>query len=207
MNTKQSGVSATSNRAYWAQVVVLGLVVGLGLQFAQAWTAPTGIAPAGTIKAPITTSDSAQRKDGSLNIGIDLSVDRHAVVGGNLSIERNLVLGSDNLASCYLKTNAQGRVGCDNTGLGTKPNISVSGNFTCNYGNTGSPAISKDCAMKKPDNSNYNVCFLTESNRNDGNKATGYGQCNVWSDRGVWKIRNAALDVGWNECSARCLDW
>lgn len=78
MNSQQTAKTSTSNRTYWAQVVVLGLVVGFGLQFAQAWTnAPAGGPTLGTITGPITTSGDSQTKTGDLLLGRDLSVSRN----------------------------------------------------------------------------------------------------------------------------------
>ncbi len=54
-------------------VLGVALVVGIGLQVAQAaWTAPTEAPTGGNVKAPITTSIDLQVKDGSLGIGGNL---------------------------------------------------------------------------------------------------------------------------------------
>lgn len=81
MNTELSTAPSKNNRAYWAQVVTLGLVVGLGLQFAQAWTPPSGAPPSGNVGAPLTTSAVSQTKAGRLNLLQDLSVGTNAIVG------------------------------------------------------------------------------------------------------------------------------
>jgi microcystin-dependent protein len=81
MNTQQTSSAISSNRAYWAQVVTLGLIVGLGLQFAQAWTPPPGAPPAGNVGAPLTTSADSQTKGGRLILLQDLSVGTNAIVG------------------------------------------------------------------------------------------------------------------------------
>ena len=49
----------------WFKVITLGLVLGLGLQFVQAWTAPTATPPGGNVTGPITTSATNQTKTGA----------------------------------------------------------------------------------------------------------------------------------------------
>ena len=59
-----------SQRAtYWLGVAAVGLVVGLGIQFATAWTEPTVAPPGGNVGAPINTGNILQSKTGSLVIG------------------------------------------------------------------------------------------------------------------------------------------
>ncbi len=51
---------------YWLGVVAVGLVVGLSLQFVQAWTEPTVAPPAGNVGAPLNTGSIGQGKSGGL---------------------------------------------------------------------------------------------------------------------------------------------
>jgi hypothetical protein len=51
--------------SYWASVSAIGIVIGISLQFAKAWTEPTATAPGGNIGAPITTG-ATQEKSGGL---------------------------------------------------------------------------------------------------------------------------------------------
>jgi len=46
----------------------MGLVLGLSLQFARAWTEPSVVSPGGNVGAPINTSSSDQYKTGDLEI-------------------------------------------------------------------------------------------------------------------------------------------
>lgn len=84
---------------YYTQITLLGLIVGLGLQFVEAWTAPGGTPPNGNVSGPLTTSVTSQTKVGGL------------VLGG---------LSLTSYANCDLKTNALGVVTCgtDATGGG-----------------------------------------------------------------------------------------
>lgn len=94
---------------HWLKVVSLGLVLGLGLQFAQAWVAPTDAPPAGNVAGPITTGPNDQVKDGGLGITTNL------VVGGSAQIS--------SLANCAsLGTDAMGNIIC---GGGGSPALSV----------------------------------------------------------------------------------
>jgi hypothetical protein len=48
--------------SYWASVSVIGIIIGISLQFTKAWTEPTATAPGGNIGAPITTGNVPQTK-------------------------------------------------------------------------------------------------------------------------------------------------
>jgi hypothetical protein len=53
---------------YWLSVIVVGIALGLALQFVRAWTEPTSSPPNGNVGAPINTSSTAQTKTGDLNV-------------------------------------------------------------------------------------------------------------------------------------------
>jgi len=65
----QKRQSVSQKFAYWLKVVSLGMVLGLGLQFAQAWTAPTQAPPLESVSGPITTGATSQTKAGPLVVG------------------------------------------------------------------------------------------------------------------------------------------
>jgi hypothetical protein len=52
------------NIIHWLSVIVIGIVLGLGLQFVRAWTEPTVDPPGGNLGAPINTSAMVQTKAG-----------------------------------------------------------------------------------------------------------------------------------------------
>lgn len=54
--------------SYWLGVVAVGLIAGLGIQFARAWTEPSVAPPGGNLNAPINTSNDGQYKEGNLII-------------------------------------------------------------------------------------------------------------------------------------------
>lgn len=60
--------------SYWMSVIIVGIVLGVSLQFAKAWTEPTSAPPNGNIEAPINTSLIAQIKSGTLSIGQALGI-------------------------------------------------------------------------------------------------------------------------------------
>ena len=69
-------------------VLAVALVFAMGLQYAYAWTGPTGTAPANNVAAPINTSSTAQSKDGALAIFNNLFVyalDMDTTPSGSLS--------------------------------------------------------------------------------------------------------------------------
>jgi hypothetical protein len=66
---KQKTPQSLAQRAtYWLGVVAIGLVSGLGLQFAQAWTNPTEAPPGGNVAGPLTTGSAYQKRGGGLGI-------------------------------------------------------------------------------------------------------------------------------------------
>ena len=72
--------------SYWLSVATLGIILGLSIQFAKAWTEPTAIAPNGNVGAPINTGDNSQYKAGALGIGKVLHGYSNAVFDGNVGI-------------------------------------------------------------------------------------------------------------------------
>ncbi len=102
--------------SYWLKVVSLGMILGLGLQFAQAWTAPTLAPPAGNVSGPVTTGGN-QTKTGSLTTSglsapsfVDSNnINRFVDPSGTSSLW-GLTIAS--LPNCDLKTNASGAVYC-----------------------------------------------------------------------------------------------
>lgn len=55
--------------SYWLSVIVIGIALGLGLQFVRAWTEPTEAPPNGNVGAPINTGSNTQTKAGALSVG------------------------------------------------------------------------------------------------------------------------------------------
>lgn len=51
---------------YWSKVIILGIIVGVSIQFAFAWTAPSSAPPAGNTSGPLTVSAVNQTKAGKL---------------------------------------------------------------------------------------------------------------------------------------------
>jgi hypothetical protein len=69
---------------YWLGVLAFGLVSGLGIQFAQAWTNPTATPPDGNVAGPITTGSVSQVKNGSLGVTKNFTWP-----GGDLTFDSN----------------------------------------------------------------------------------------------------------------------
>lgn len=56
------------NAIWWSGVVMIGLVLGLTLQFVRAWTEPAQSPPGGNLGAPVNTGPVAQLKNGVLGV-------------------------------------------------------------------------------------------------------------------------------------------
>ena len=90
---------------YWGKVISLGVILGISIQFAAAWTNPTVSAPGGNVAGPVNTGTISQVKSAGLGLTGNL------VVGGQIQ---------QSLANCDLKSNASGVLYCgtDATGGG-----------------------------------------------------------------------------------------
>lgn len=63
-----------SKIGYWSKVIVIGIVLGVGMQFAQAWQEPTTTPPGGNVPGPLTTGAGTQIKEGGLTLKNHLTV-------------------------------------------------------------------------------------------------------------------------------------
>jgi hypothetical protein len=76
----------------WLKVISLGLILGLGIQFAKAWTSPTLPPPGGNVSGPLTNGIAAQYKTGMLGINstttpvnaLEVGGGGNAYIGGSL---------------------------------------------------------------------------------------------------------------------------
>lgn len=89
MQTKKSLRTFNEKVTYWFGVVAIGMIIGLGLQFAQAWTNPTVSAPNGNVAGPITTGAVDQIKSAGLGLTGSLAVGNHVGWGTGGSILRS----------------------------------------------------------------------------------------------------------------------
>lgn len=148
---------------YWSSVIMIGIVVGLALQFAKAWTEPSSAPPTANVGAPINTGSAGQNKigplsvqgllwgtnaifDGSVQIGTD-TADCISAKAGSLRYA-----GDNNLEMCNgtawrpIQTQAPTCTPTCTTGPGCKTNLAnasvVSGTccsgscYSCNSGYT-----------------------------------------------------------------------
>lgn len=83
---------------YWLGVVIIGLTVGLGIQFTQAWVNPSQTAPNGNVAGPLTTGAGAQWKTGTLGVGTA----GPAAAGSTLDVNGVLRNGVRNGAYSYI---------------------------------------------------------------------------------------------------------
>ncbi|MGI6104538.1 MAG: hypothetical protein ACOYB5_04520 [Patescibacteria group bacterium] len=91
-------IQAIKKSSYWLSVATLGIILGLSIQFAKAWTEPTAIAPNGNVGAPINTENNSQYKAGALGIGKVLHGYSNAVFDGNVGIGTTTPAGKLHIA-------------------------------------------------------------------------------------------------------------
>jgi len=108
---------------YWLSVIVVGIALGLALQFARAWTEPGEAPPGGNLAAPLNTSGNTQVKMGPLGVNssglgilpLQLGLD----VGGKTQAD-DFCLRSDptkclsNISGANLSNLRVGPPGCNN---------------------------------------------------------------------------------------------
>jgi hypothetical protein len=85
---------------YWGKVVVLGIIVGVGIQFAEAWTNPSVSAPGGNVAGPINTGVFDQVKNASLGLIGNLAsglVQLNTVVVEGTACPSNGLVGRDSI--------------------------------------------------------------------------------------------------------------
>jgi hypothetical protein len=70
---------------YWLEVAALGIVLGLILQGARAWTEPGSTPPTVNVGAPLNTSNVGQIKEGNLVLG-GLGVTGISLLSGDVGI-------------------------------------------------------------------------------------------------------------------------
>jgi hypothetical protein len=82
MKQQRKTKSLPQQATYWLGVIAVGLTVGLGIQFAQAWTNPGQAPEQGNIPGPITTGASAQTKTGSFTTNGNLNASGWVIASG-----------------------------------------------------------------------------------------------------------------------------
>lgn len=68
---------------HWLSVIVIGIVLGLAIQFVKAWTEPSQAPPGGNLGAPINTGAQTQTKSGGLNVNGGMLIGA-STTGGNM---------------------------------------------------------------------------------------------------------------------------
>ncbi|MDQ5961269.1 MAG: hypothetical protein QG581_190 [Patescibacteria group bacterium] len=123
---------------YWLKVVSLGLALGIGVQFTQAWTNPVAPPPGGSVAGPITLGGTAQNKTeqlGSIGGGAygtgAIRIGMHTLNSNNngwlyLGNESNGVYGARGIAADYFYANTLSyspiMYDANNTGYYVDPN-------------------------------------------------------------------------------------
>ncbi len=158
MQTKQSFAAKAT---YWLKVVSLGLVLGLGLQFAQAWTAPTVAPPGGNVSGPVTLGVGAQYKAGKLGVNsnitpigaFEVGSGGNALIGGKAYSASTIAtdLGTTLATKDYVdgKVNENGVVGLPqmNSSVGSDVNYEEAWNYCMGLGSGWRPPSVNEVEM------------------------------------------------------------
>ena len=206
--------SRRQNVSYWAKVLIVGALLGFGIQFLQAWTAPPASPPNGNVAGPLTVSGVAQTKTGNLILGNDLGVSRNVAVGNTLSAPTICLAGDCRAAwptpSASGVTSITGGTGINITNA-SGPAVTVSADInqiiaqifsnytdhTCNM-TTGSYTTCAIPGVK-------NFCTFTNVYGEDSDDIDGFA-CRIDGTPGQanWSIRNTGKDYRQVYCAVRC---
>lgn len=135
MKTRVVKFLTGENIYYWSRVIIIGVVVGVSVQFVVAWTEPSGTAPSDNVGAPINTGPNSQVKGTVAGTGGIGSM-------GNIAAVLNITAGGDINAGGNV-CNGDGECIGDTTsgGLWTANGSAISNTNTGNVGiGTNSPA-------------------------------------------------------------------
>lgn len=195
----------------------MGVIVGVGIQVAFAWTAPSQSAPNGNVAGPVTVGTPTQYKDGLLNVR-DLGVINNVVINKQLHVLTQMTAPSICLSGDCRSAwpggsinNITGSGGITvnnvsgNVTVGTDPNalaaalFSNVSNHSCNnYSGGANPLF---CSIP----GNKNMCFLTNVFGRDGDDVDGFG-CSVYGTvGGSWTIRAVGEDYDQTYCQVACI--
>ncbi|MDQ5961256.1 MAG: hypothetical protein QG581_177 [Patescibacteria group bacterium] len=83
--------SFAQKSVYWLKVVSLGLILGIGIQFAQAWTNPGATPPGGNVSGPLTTGAGNQTKSS----GSIFLAGAGSLFAGRMVVAPQLCIGAD----------------------------------------------------------------------------------------------------------------
>lgn len=119
------------------KTITLGLLLGFGIQFLFAWTAPGGSAPTGNVAGPLTTGGN-QIKTGSLRVDggltapmmVDSNDTNYTINPSSLSVLSSLQVTNLIAPNCDVKTDVNGNLVCgtDQTAGNTLNNFSCPNN-------------------------------------------------------------------------------
>ncbi len=85
---------------YWGGVIIIGIMLGISIQFVVAWTEPSLDPPTSNLLAPINISNNSQYKEGSLYLNSSGAYVNGLIVRNN-AIIRNLNGGTTSLYVGY----------------------------------------------------------------------------------------------------------
>lgn len=184
------------------KVIILGMILALGIDFAfAAWTAPTAAPPGNNANAPLNVSSVAQNKAGALTLGGALIVNNSARVDGALyvgtEVDNNYKFHvfQDAISSASLKVNAS--VIAETSSVSNNSSnrlVSLLGEAKTNtYGSAASEAVGIMGSALTSDNQgtdsyvqrSYGVLGQIQTNDANDKGYAFYAQNNGTSDAGV----------------------
>jgi hypothetical protein len=159
--------------AYWAGVLVLGIIVGVTIKVVGAWVEPNQMPPGGNIAAPLNTGNIGQSKQGGLTLNIG-----GATYG--LIVDKGLVGIGTTTPKTTLDVN--GDISAHNLNLNNNLNVGGDATINGNLNVTGS--------INGTDNGNNYMLIVDEET--DG---TNVGSGSGWQTRNLTKIKENTTDT------------
>lgn len=181
--------SVFEGSAYWVGVIVIGLVVGLGIQFATAWVSPGSNPPNGNVGAPLNTSSVYQLKAGILGV-LGLAVNESTSTASRLQIIPSGTV--DPTGKVLTAINSDGDAGWKSA------SASGSANEMIQCSGTAASGVWVGAA-----------CVNVETGRLWSRQLVGGGGGTDWGDgkiAGSWELHDASTVPSDIQCSAAATD-
>jgi hypothetical protein len=193
---------------YWVSVIVIGVFVGISLQFVYAWVGPpSGVTPpGGNVGAPVTTGNVAQTKAGALTvIGelkapylLDTDNASYYVDPTGWSVFNNTWSTGDTYAKILYDLDSSGR----SSGYYLNSDGISTFNVVYDYGNIQAPIyydINDTNYYVDPNNSSHLNSGYFSANGSTGawlNQNTSYGSYGVWGGGSYFGLEGVETDTG-----------
>lgn len=197
---KQKIKKIFENAIWWSGVIMVGLILGISLQFVRAWTEPTVAPPGGNVGAPINTGANQQLKGdflshiGSLGLAGVLETFGFKMPTG-AGVGKVLTSDATGIGTWQPPSGGGGGLKMFIGATGDIPNGAGVGGYAggdqkCRdkFGNSSRMCMAADFALGRPNATGWFNTFVTDlrySNDAGGSNIIS-SDCRAWSTNAGW---------------------